>query len=148
MATVKFKKYEGLGNDFIVIDAISSTFLQNIFYNKNNLVYKLCNRNIGIGADGILLMLPSNTGSIARMEIFNSDGSIPEMCGNGIRCLVKYIDEFTKLTNDDHFKIETKAGDIEASISNDGQVRINMGSPTFNPTKIPTSFNILQTVST
>ena len=88
---MRFTKYHGLGNDFILLDYrhISGNHLDKLPNNK--WVRNVCTRRFGIGADGGVVLLPSaSTGDIA-MRIFNSDGTEAEMCGNGIRCLVKYI---------------------------------------------------------
>jgi len=88
-----FSKYQGLGNDFIIFDARGNN-LDNLFTeNKDNFIEHLCNRNFGIGADGIILVLDSKNKCFVKMRIFNSDGSEPEMCGNGIRCLIAFLND-------------------------------------------------------
>jgi len=110
---MKFEKWHGLGNDFILI----SDF-QNKIKNLKNLAKKLCHRNFGIGADGLVLILPSKIADY-KMRIFNPDGTEAEMCGNAIRCVAKYL-------NKQKLKIETLAGIIKPEIINN-QVRVNMG---------------------
>ncbi|ADL43164.1 diaminopimelate epimerase [Caldicellulosiruptor obsidiansis OB47] len=130
-----FSKMHGLGNDFIVIDARGK---EDIDYNL--LAKKMCHRHIGVGADGILLVLDSKLADI-RMRIINSDGSEAEMCGNGIRCFSKYVFE-RGIVKKDKFKVETLAGIIEPQlILNDyglvEKVRVNMGKPSFKRKDIP-----------
>ncbi len=81
-----FDKYEGLGNDFIVVRADDEAEV------PPSRAASLCDRRLGIGADGVLLVLPARTaGSVARMRVINADGSVPEMCGNGIRCVAIHV---------------------------------------------------------
>jgi diaminopimelate epimerase len=81
-----FAKYEGLGNDFIVVDARSSDFV------SSARAAELCDRRFGIGADGVLLVLPArDPANAARMKVVNADGSVPEMCGNGLRCVALHV---------------------------------------------------------
>ncbi len=82
MNGLAFEKYEGLGNDFIVVEAEDETAV------SRGLAAKLCDRRFGIGADGVLLVLPAlDPAHRARMRVLNADGSVPEMCGNGLRCV-------------------------------------------------------------
>jgi diaminopimelate epimerase len=131
---IPFEKMHGLGNDFIL--------LENINPEKNNLTElakKLCDRHFGIGADGLILILPSETADI-RMRIINSDGSEAAMCGNGIRCFAKYVFE-KKLISKKKFTVETFAGTIipELIIHNGKiiSVKVNMGTPKFDRNDIP-----------
>jgi len=81
-----FHKYEGLGNDFVVVDAATDDAV------SPELARALCDRRFGIGGDGVLLVLPpSSPGAHARMRVLNADGSVPEMCGNGLRCAVVHV---------------------------------------------------------
>jgi len=133
-----FSKYQGLGNDFIIFDARTNN-LDNIFTeNKDNFIEHLCNRNFGIGADGIILILESNNNSFARMRIFNSDGSEPEMCGNGIRCLIAFLNDNNEIKEKSEIRIETNAGLILTSIDCNDNIKVNMGEPILNPDDIPT----------
>ena len=104
----------------------------------------LCNRNFGIGADGIILILPPSNTGVAKMQIINSDGTIPEMCGNGIRCFIKYLDEYTSLNTTGELLIETLAGIIKASLNSKGDIKVNMGNPVFDPITIPTTLEVKQ----
>lgn len=130
-----FTKMHGLGNDFIVIDGRN---LRGVDYSKAAAF--LCNRNFGIGADGILVVEDSKVGD-SRMRIFNSDGSEAEMCGNGIRCFAKYLYD-NKLVTKEVMSIETMDGVKEVYLEIDEcmrakSVRVNMGKPLFSPADIP-----------
>ena len=100
---MKLTKMHGLGNDFILFSDSQGA-------NKDytDLAIRLCDRRTGIGADGLVIVVPSNTCDV-RMRIINSDGSEAEMCGNGIRCFAKYAYEHGEITKDT-FTIETLAG--------------------------------------
>ncbi len=140
----QFVKFEGLGNDFIMIDNMSST----IPCLTAAHAVKLCDRNRGIGADGVIFALPGENGCDVTMRIYNSDGSEPQMCGNGIRCLAKFLHEFVPClsTSDggDHHKkrtnyaIWTLAGRIYAKLTEDGHVSVNMGKPILTAHQVPT----------
>jgi len=131
---MRFTKMHGIGNDFIVMDAI-----KNAIENPGALAKQLCSRRFSIGADGLILICESDIAD-AKMRIFNSDGSEAEMCGNGIRCAAKYIfDE--RIVPEDEFTIETLDGvKTVYLVTEDGKavsVTVNMGSPCFDPAKIP-----------
>ncbi len=133
-----FSKYQGLGNDFIIFDARGNN-LDNLFSeNKDNFIEHLCNRNFGIGADGIILVLESKNKCFVRMKIFNSDGSEPEMCGNGIRCLIAFLNDNYEIKDKSEIRIETKAGLIITSIDSNKNIKVNMGEPILSPEGIPT----------
>ena len=142
---IKFSKYQGLGNDFIIFDARGNE-LDNLFsINKNNIIEQLCDRNFGIGADGIILILESNMKCLVRMKIFNSDSSEPEMCGNGIRCLIGYLNDNKEINYSMDIPIETKAGIILISINGNQNIKVNMGEPILSPEEIPTNLLIDET---
>jgi diaminopimelate epimerase len=135
---IEFTKYQGLGNDFILVD------------NRHQATpcltpaqaVKLCDRHFGIGADGVIFALPGIDGNDYAMRIFNSDGSEPEMCGNGIRCLGRFIADLEgqgeQLVT---YKIHTLAGVIIPEILADGQVRVDMGEPRLRAAEIPTTLS-------
>ena len=131
---MQFTKMHGIGNDFIVIDAF-----RNDIANPSELARKLCSRHFGIGADGLILMCPSDQAD-AKMRIFNSDGSEPEMCGNGIRCAAKFLYD-TGLVKKTRMDIDTLAGIKPITLDvRDGQVisvTVDMGAPDFEPSRIP-----------
>lgn len=136
---MEFYKYTGLGNDFIIMDSINNDIEMD-----GELAKKLCDRHFGIGADGLVLASPSKTCDI-RMEIYNSDGSVAEMCGNASRCFAKFVYE-KKLVTKEKFTIETLAGVIEPSLLiEDGQVKyvtVDMGEPRFHSREIPFSLDL------
>lgn len=118
----------GLGNDFVLLDARAEKLDSG---SLPQLARELCDRHFGVGADGVLIVHPS-TNAQYRMQIFNPDGSEPEMCGNGIRCFAKYVFEKDQLTKD-VVSIETPAGVmVVAVISENGvvsAVEVDMGEP-------------------
>ena len=138
----KFYKYEGLGNDFIILDGRDNDLNEFLLNNKNNVIQKLCDRNFGVGADGIILLLNSSVNCLYQMKIFNSDGSEPEMCGNGIRCLICYLLNNDLVVDRSNINIDTKAGIISTSLTSNNDFRVNMGVPTLDPQKIPTLFSV------
>ena len=133
-----FSKYQGLGNDFIIIDARANNLDSLFSINKDNIIEHLCDRNFGIGADGVILILESKNKCLVRMKIFNSDGSEPEMCGNGIRCLIAFLNDNNEIKDISEIPIETKAGVILNSIDGNNNIRVNMGEPILSPQDIPT----------
>ena len=131
---MRFTKMHGIGNDFIVIDGLHREIGE-----PGALAARLCDRHFGIGADGLVLALPSRRADV-RMRIINSDGSEPEMCGNGIRCLGKYLFD-RGLCPGPTLTVETGAGvltlDIEAEGGVARRVTVDMGAPDFDPARIP-----------
>lgn len=131
---IKFTKMHGLGNDYVYIDAIH----QNI-ENESSLAQFVSNRNFGIGSDGLILICKSEIADF-KMRMFNADGSEAEMCGNGIRCVGKFVYD-KGLTNKTEVTIETLAGIkiLELHVK-DGKVetvKVDMGEPILNPKEIP-----------
>ena len=126
---INFTKMHGLGNDFILIDC-----RQLKLNNLSMLAKKLCHRRFGVGADQMLLLFDSIHADF-MMKIFNADGSEVEMCGNGIRCLAKYIWD-RNLSDKKILHIETLAGIIRPEKAGD-MVKVDMGEPIFEPEKIP-----------
>ncbi len=134
---IEFTKYHGLGNDFILIDNRTST--EPLITPEQAI--NLCDRHFGIGADGVIFALPGQDGTDYTMRIFNSDGSEPEMCGNGIRCLARFLAELEAGTNTASrlYRIHTLAGAIAPELTADGQVRVDMGVPRLLAGEIPTT---------
>jgi len=138
---IQFDKYQGLGNDFITID--------NRDRDEPSLTpaqaAQLCDRHFGIGADGAIFVLPGQSGANGEpatdytMRIYNSDGSEPEMCGNGIRCFAKYLAQLDGIAAPHTYKIHTLAGTIAPELLPDGQVRVDMGEPRLTAAEIPTT---------
>lgn len=132
--SIAFSKYHGLGNDFILIDNRHSA--EPILTSEQ--AVKWCDRNFGVGADGVIFLLTEANGE-HRMRIFNSDGSEPEMCGNGIRCLAKFMQDLNIPTTDSKYQIQTGAGLIVPQMDVDGQVTVDMGKPFLTAAEIPTT---------
>eukprot|EP00252_Welwitschia_mirabilis_P019375 TRINITY_DN445_c0_g1_i1.p1 TRINITY_DN445_c0_g1~~TRINITY_DN445_c0_g1_i1.p1 ORF type:complete len:362 (+),score=56.81 TRINITY_DN445_c0_g1_i1:125-1210(+) len=130
-----FVKYHGLGNDFILVDNRDSTEPK---LTPEQSV-KLCHRNFGIGADGVIFAMPGVNETDYTMRIYNSDGSEPEMCGNGIRCMACFVAELDNSTRPHSYTINTGAGLIVPRLQEDGKVRVDMGEPKLSATDIPTN---------
>jgi diaminopimelate epimerase len=144
---MEFVKYQGLGNDFIMINNLDSSTLKL----SSNQAVKLCNRHFGIGADGVIFVLQGTNDCDYSMRIFNSDGSEPQMCGNGIRCFAKYVQELnqkeegSKPHQGRSYQIWTSAGIIISQITSDGLVTVDMGEPILSPNhKLPTTLQPTQ----
>ena len=131
---IEFSKYQGLGNDFILIDNRHSA--EPIISPER--AVEMCDRHFGIGGDGVIFALPGKEGADYTMRIYNSDGSEPEMCGNGIRCLAKFIAQLEGIEVDRSYKIHTLAGVIVPKLDN-GEVTVDMGEPELTADKIPTT---------
>lgn len=131
-----FSKWHGLGNDFVIVNGFNETIAD-----YADVAVKVCDRHFGVGADGLVLVLPSEIADF-HMRIFNSDGSEAEMCGNVTRCVARYVYE-TGLTNKTNLTIETKAGLIKPElVFENGKlktVRVDMGEPRLLATEIPVS---------
>ena len=139
MKNIKFEKYQGNGNDFIVIDSRGNDLYKNYKSNKFFDIKNICNRQFGIGADGVIFVEEPHEDNYARMIIFNSDGSEAEMCGNGIRCLVEYLHvNDSKKNKNNEYKIETKAGLKIAKYINH-EITVKMGFPILDSQYIPTT---------
>lgn len=127
---MEFTKWQACGNDFIFINAINMDITPVV-----DKCHVLCDRHFGIGADGIIFLLPSDKADL-RMRIFNSDGSEAEMCGNGIRAFAKWASELG-LVKGKRFSVETGAGILYPSIQEDGMVLVDMGRPHLKSADIP-----------
>ncbi|SFL87118.1 diaminopimelate epimerase [Pelosinus propionicus] len=129
-----FSKWHGLGNDFVIVNGFEETIS-----NYNEMAIQVCDRYFGIGADGLVVILPSAVADF-QMRIFNSDGSEAEMCGNVTRCIARYVFEYG-LTNKKKITLETKAGLIKPElIFIDGvlsTIRVDMGEPRLKRGELP-----------
>lgn len=137
---MEFSKYHGLGNDFILVDNRHQT--DPLITPETAIAW--CDRHFGIGADGVIFALPGQGGTDYTMRIYNSDGSEPEMCGNGIRCLAKFLESLEtadgKTLQTPHtYRIHTLAGVISPTLQADGQVTVDMGPPILLAQDIPTT---------
>lgn len=127
---MNFTKWQACGNDFIILNQLKN----NKILSKKT-VRMLCDRHFGIGADGLIYILPSECADF-KMRIFNSDGSEAEMCGNGIRCFAKFLIK-ENLTNKSKFLVETGAGILCPEVLDDGNVCVDMGEPVLDACNIP-----------
>lgn len=127
---IHFTKMHGLGNDFVVLNAIE----QPIRLTREQLRF-IADRHFGIGCDQILLVEPSNRVDF-RYRIFNADGGEVQQCGNGARCFARFVRD-KGLTNKNSITVETQAGDITLLIQANGEISVNMGQPRFLPAEIP-----------
>lgn len=132
---IEFTKYHGLGNDFILIDNRTDT--EPIITSEQ--AVRLCDRHFGIGADGVIFALPGRDGTDYTMRIFNSDGSEPEMCGNGIRCLGQFLSDLEGKEAKTQYRILTLAGVITPKLQGEGKVTVDMGMPQLSAAQIPTT---------
>ncbi len=128
---LKFTKMHGLGNDFIVIDAVN----QQISLSPEQL-RRLADRHLGVGCDQILLIEKAEGDADFRYRIFNADGGEVEQCGNGVRCFVRYVHDHG-MTDKQQVRIETLSGVVIPELEADGEVTVNMGVPKFDPVEIP-----------
>ncbi len=134
---MRFTKMHGIGNDYVYVDAISTPPPKN----PEKLAIAISDRHFGVGSDGLILICRSEIAD-ARMRMFNADGSESEMCGNGLRCVAKYVYDqgIAKLP---HLAIETGRGvlTVDLELKNDkvSRVRVNMGTPILESAKIPTT---------
>jgi diaminopimelate epimerase len=129
---IRFTKMHGLGNDFVVLDAINQNFVPTPAQARF-----LADRHFGIGCDQILVVERADTAGVDfRYRIFNADGGEVEQCGNGARCFVRFAHE-QGLTDKREIRVETQSGLITLRLEGDGQVTVDMGAPRFRPSEIP-----------
>ena len=136
---IPFIKMHGIGNDYVYINGFE--FDISSIKNIGDVAQKISHRHFGLGSDGLVLMLPSDSQSI-RMQMFNPDGTEAEMCGNAVRCVggYAYNHNLIKSINGEapkQFTIETLAGTIGISIQDDGLIEVDMGKPITIPEQIP-----------
>ena len=131
---MKFTKMQGLGNDYVYVNCFEEKI-----ENPSEVAIKVSNRNFGIGSDGLIMINPSKVAD-CEMEMYNADGSRSEMCGNGIRCVGKYVYDYG-IVKKPSISVETLAGIkyLDFTIENDKVklVKVDMGSPELVPEKIP-----------
>ena len=136
---LQFSKYQGLGNDFLLIDGRQASHGDSEAGLEPALVRQLCDRRFGVGGAGVILALPSQAGGELRMRIFNADGSEPEMCGNGIRCLARFLADRDGDGPGRRWQVDTLAGRIVPELLGDGSIRVDMGPPFLEPATVPTT---------
>src|SRR6478735_2451681 len=134
---MKFTKMHGAGNDYVYVNC----FAEKLPHDVHNLAIAVSDRHKGIGADGLILICPSEIAD-ARMRMFNADGSESEMCGNGLRCVAKFVHDHG-IARKPTLKLETGRGvltvDLEVKDGKAVRVRVNMGEPILEAAKIPTT---------
>lgn len=134
---MRFTKMHGFGNDYVYVNCFDQTVKDPV-----SLAQLISDRHIGVGADGLILICPSDTADV-RMRMFNADGSEAQMCGNGIRCVAKFAYEHSLGGGSaNSMKIETGRGVLTLGLQIDKnnkvqKVRVNMGEPILAPAKIP-----------
>jgi diaminopimelate epimerase len=129
---LEFTKMHGLGNDFVVIDAIN----QDIALTGDQVRF-IADRHFGVGCDQLLLVEgPTLTGAEFRYRIYNADGGEVQQCGNGARCFARFVHD-RGMTGSTHIAVETVAGMIYLALEDDGQVTVDMGIPSFDPASLP-----------
>ena len=131
-STLAFTKMHGLGNDFVMIDAVR----QDIQLTEAQVRY-LADRNFGVGCDQLLVVEPAQAPGVDfRYRIFNADGGEVEQCGNGARCFARFVFD-QGLTDKREIRVETKKGIITPRLEADGTVTVDMGVPVLNPADVP-----------
>lgn len=133
---MRFAKYHGAGNDFILVDGNGPQ------RDWSAIAKAICERNLGAGADGLIIALPSVNDANARMRLFNADGSEAEMSGNGVRCFAKYVVETGLAKPDgDTLRVESGAGEIVLQLQRRGEevigAMVDMGPPRLEPKDVP-----------
>ncbi|MGO2088504.1 MAG: diaminopimelate epimerase [Oceanisphaera sp.] len=129
---IQFSKMQGLGNDFVVVDAVT----QKVFFNPE-VIRQLADRHFGIGFDQLLLVEPPYDPDLDfHYRIFNADGSESAQCGNGARCVARFV-RLKGLIHKDRISVSTQKGSIILQLEKNNQVTVNMGVPEFDPGKIP-----------
>ena len=131
---MKFTKMQGLGNDYVYVNCFKEKI-----DNPPELARRISDRHFGVGADGLIMINPSDKADF-EMEMYNADGSRGEMCGNGIRCVAKYVYDYG-LTDKTHISVETLGGikylDLTVEEGKVKTVKVDMGKPELEPLKIP-----------
>lgn len=143
MKTVEFTKMQGIGNDYIYIDCFKEKI-----DDPGELAKKMSPRRFSVGSDGLILICPSDIAD-AKMRMFNLDGSEGKMCGNGIRCVAKYV--YDNILKKDRLTIETLSGiktiNVFAEKGVAKTLSVDMGAPEFSPAKIPCTFDGAEMIS-
>ena len=139
---MKFTKMHGAGNDYVYVDCT-----KNDLNNPSEIAIKVSDRHFGIGSDGLILIKPSDKADFF-MDMYNADGSRGKMCGNGIRCVGKFVYD-NKLTDKTTVTIDTLSGvkTLKLNIGSDGKVesaRVNMGAPVLQPSQVPVDITGLE----
>lgn len=134
MTPLFFHKWQGIGNDFVILDLLSHPLPPDFDFSAAALA--LCERRLGVGADGLLALEAAANGAELRMRIWNADGSEDEMCGNGLRC-VAALAWVQKQVRSPHFSVQTRAGNRDITVFGPHSIRAAMGKPLFEPSQVP-----------
>jgi diaminopimelate epimerase len=137
-----FSKYQGLGNDFLILEGRRGQLTAEIRDPSAEWVRRVCDRRFGVGGDGLILALPPDGVADLRMRIFNADGTEAEMCGNGIRCLARFLADSDGSPVGVRWSIETPAGLICPELQGDGQLKVDMGAPFLQSDQVPTGLAV------
>jgi diaminopimelate epimerase len=134
---MRFTKMHGIGNDYVYVNA----FAEKLPADLPELSRRIADRHFGVGGDGLIVICPSDIGADARMRMFNADGSESEMCGNGLRCVAKYVYDYG-IKKAETLKLQTGRGvltvDLEIENGKAQRARVNMGQPILKSAEIPT----------
>jgi diaminopimelate epimerase len=141
-AVLPFSKYQGLGNDFLILDGRGEADGEACLGLTPAAVVRLCDRRFGVGGDGVIVALPPQQSGELRMRIFNADGTEPEMCGNGIRALARFLADSDGDQPGRSWQVETLAGRIVPQLMDDGRIRVDMGAPFLEPAAVPTTLAV------
>lgn len=141
---MKFTKMHGIGNDYVYVNCFKETV-----ENPSKVAVKVSDRHFGIGSDGLILIKPSEVAD-GKMEMYNADGSQGAMCGNGIRCVAKYMYDYG-ITDKTSISVETKSGikylDLTLKDGKVDTVKVNMGTPILQAAEIPVRFEKEQVIN-
>jgi len=134
---MRIAKMHGLGNDFVLVNG----FREQLPADMSSLAKEICDRRLAVGADGLLVLRPAKSGAAAEYLIYNSDGSQPEMCGNGLRCAALFAKR-EGIVTEDEFVFDTLGWQVSPRIIDAGRgiVRVDMGQPRLAPADIPAKF--------
>lgn len=132
---LEFFKYQGLGNDFVLLDGDNALRLQPP---RPEIIRRLCDRRFGVGGDGILLIIPTVGDEAIKMIYYNADGSFAETCFNGLRCVALHAVRSGRARPNEEFSISSPTGPVRASVNSEtGDASIELAGPTFNPSLVP-----------
>ena len=131
--SIKITKMQGCGNDFVILEYDE---FKKMNLEMSDVAKKLCDRNFGIGADGLIIPNLNTEDTDIGWFFYNSDGTTAQMCGNGMRCFAKYVYD-KKLVNKNKFTVKTLAGTMTPEILENGQIKVNMSKPILEPERIP-----------
>src|SRR3954471_12095653 len=132
---MRFTKMHGIGNDYVYVNCFEAKLSGDV----SELARRISDRHFGVGGDGLILICPADGGADARMRMFNADGSEAEMCGNGLRCVAKYVYDHG-IARRPQLKLQTGRGvltvDVEVQNGVANRIRVNMGQPILEAAKI------------